>query len=291
MLQKGADGKDRLLIEAKFSAPLTSNQPVAYLKLLPANHTSALAFLAPSGRADRLWEELLQRVEAAGMKGRGLSSTTTSRCVKICGTPKHLLVTDWTTLLSEMEASLDAELDVFRSGLADLRQIQGLVEFANEEHAKAIQPGKGMVEAVTGLAKKSEWFHTKDLKAVPNGGDFGRYVRLGRLYRLGVWFGINSTLHEEFAATPLWIHCSKWSDDHHGLWNEGVASSLKAHANPYVKPEGEKLWVGVIPEDPDSIDSYAAVLERIAEILDGFAQPWRSPAGVLAEVRTCMTGP
>ena len=40
------DGRERVLIEAKFWAGLTGNQPVAYLQRLPANTPSALLFVA-----------------------------------------------------------------------------------------------------------------------------------------------------------------------------------------------------------------------------------------------------
>ena len=55
-------GQERVLIEAKFGAGLTENQPVAYLKRLPDGQPSALLFVVPSARVESLWAELRRRV-------------------------------------------------------------------------------------------------------------------------------------------------------------------------------------------------------------------------------------
>ena len=55
------DNQERVLIEAKFWAGLTDNQPVAYLERLPANTPSALLFVAPASKLEPLWDELCQR--------------------------------------------------------------------------------------------------------------------------------------------------------------------------------------------------------------------------------------
>lgn len=46
---------ERLLVELKFWAGLTDNQPVAYLKKLPTDCHSALLEVAPARRIESLW--------------------------------------------------------------------------------------------------------------------------------------------------------------------------------------------------------------------------------------------
>ncbi|WP_428273500.1 hypothetical protein [Candidatus Palauibacter sp.] len=99
VLQKGVDGQGRLMVEAEFHAWLTPNQPVRYLKWLPTDGVSALAFLAPVGRVEELWPQLLHRPRKKGI----LHSDAGPHCVAIDGTGKHLLIADWTTLLSGLE--------------------------------------------------------------------------------------------------------------------------------------------------------------------------------------------
>ena len=56
-------GTKRVLIEAKFWAGLTDNQPNTYLGGLPEDTHSALLFVAPAQRIETLWPELCRRAE------------------------------------------------------------------------------------------------------------------------------------------------------------------------------------------------------------------------------------
>lgn len=56
--------KERVLIEAKFWAGLTENQPNAYLTRLPRDERPAvLLFVAPEARLETLWPELRRLIE------------------------------------------------------------------------------------------------------------------------------------------------------------------------------------------------------------------------------------
>ena len=58
------------LIESKFWAPLTHNQPVTYWRGLPAHKRAALLFLAPDYRVEQggLWDELEGRFTRRGSR-------------------------------------------------------------------------------------------------------------------------------------------------------------------------------------------------------------------------------
>ena len=122
-------------IEAKFYAPLTRNQPVRYLERLTTKGVSVLMFLAPAERVDVLWPELLGRLADRDKP----DSDEESRCIAIEGTGKHLLITDWTKLLDNMEERLKDS----KSGLAELGQLRGLVQFAKSGVGKASLSWKG----------------------------------------------------------------------------------------------------------------------------------------------------
>ena len=60
----GHDGQERILLEAKFWAGLTENQPGTYLARLPDDGaTSVLLFVAPEARLESIWTELRRRTE------------------------------------------------------------------------------------------------------------------------------------------------------------------------------------------------------------------------------------
>src|SRR5215469_8479488 len=53
-----ASGAERLLIENKFWAGLTQNQPAGYLERLPAEGGAVLVFVVPDKRLPIVWSEL-----------------------------------------------------------------------------------------------------------------------------------------------------------------------------------------------------------------------------------------
>ena len=265
VLQRGDGGSERLFIEAKFYAPLTRNQPVPYLERLTNTGVSALMFLAPAERVDELWPELLGRLADRGKT----YSDEESRCVAIRGTQKHLLITDWTKLLDNMEVQLkDSE-----SGLAELGQLRGLVQFAKSGDGNASLPGQKLVDRVTEIGKTSRWLDTHGLKAVRGSTGYGRYANLGHRYAFCVWLGVNLDLFEEYGSTRLWVQCGNWSHADSRYWNERVRPALQDRMNPNVHEEGGALWVAVVPEGSTRADNYAAALERLAGILDELAEP------------------
>jgi len=174
-------------------------------------------------------------------------------------------------------------------GRADLRQLRGLVQFAEAKESKATLPGKEMVNAVIDVGKAGGWLATRTMRGgtygtARRGGDYGRYARLDRLYKLGVWLGINSRLHQKFASTPLWVMCVDWTYADGQGWNAGVKEILRARMGSKLHEVGNQLWVPVVPEGGQEPERYAAALERIVGILDELAEPWQSDAIVLEEV-------
>ena len=62
------ENRRRLIVEFKFWAGLTENQPVAYLDLLPEDEPSALLFVVPEQRIAAVWRKVRDRCEAAGLE-------------------------------------------------------------------------------------------------------------------------------------------------------------------------------------------------------------------------------
>ena len=56
------DGKEVLILEAKFWASLTDNQPIEYLNRLKSNN-SALVFICPTLRVRPVFDGLFERVK------------------------------------------------------------------------------------------------------------------------------------------------------------------------------------------------------------------------------------
>lgn len=211
------DGAERVLIEAKFWAELTPRQPQAYLDRLPDDGPSALVFLAPEDRIMSLWPELRSRALRAG---KTLCDVDAERkCVSVDGTQRHLLLVSWSGLLDRMSARTRDEQDAE----ADIRQLRGLADFAEEGRFRPIRNPreefgpdsrhmrdmKRMIDAATERGIKDGWASRKGLNRTPRSYGYGRYLKLGGRV---VWFGIHTGRWEQDGETPLWLDCGN------GLW-------------------------------------------------------------------------
>ena len=120
-----------MMIEAKFWASLTANQPNAYLNLLPPS--GALLFVAPTSGFEALWAELQRAVTT---HSTNLVDRLDFESVRT-GDQKHLMLTSWEHLLSSLEASVEIEVQI------DIRQLRGLTVSAEKPHLYASSARRG----------------------------------------------------------------------------------------------------------------------------------------------------
>ena len=111
-------GKERVLIEAKFWAGLTENQPNGYLERLPNDGPSVLLFVAPEARRDTLWAELQRRVN---VEIGDSSETDGLRSASVIGSQRYLMLTSWRSILGQM-ANQSSEVGE-SSAQIDIRQV------------------------------------------------------------------------------------------------------------------------------------------------------------------------
>ena len=208
------NGTERALIEAKFWAELTRRQPDAYLDRLADDGPAVLVFLAPEERISSLWPELRTRAQEAG---RTLFDVDAERrCVSVDGTQRHLLLVSWTGLLDRMSARTRDEQDAE----ADIRQLRGLADFAEEARFRPIRrtgdgpdsrhmrDPKRLIDAATERGVQDGWASRKGLNRTPRSYGYGRYLRLGDRM---VWLGVHTERWERDGETPLWLDCQgRW---------------------------------------------------------------------------------
>lgn len=214
------DGSVRILIEAKFWAGLTENQPVTYLRhLLQEPKTSALLFVAPHARRESLWAELERRIKEADFSVSFKTEKKQEEILSARSGEKHwLILTSWTNLLDRMAAKISAAGDTQTS--ADIVQLRGL---AAQEDASAFMPLraeelgpdiprrlmglKTLVDQATRRLHRSGYVSLKGLKATPQKTGYIRYVRLAGT---GASFGIDFSKWATLRDTPLWLVLRGW---------------------------------------------------------------------------------
>ena len=213
------DGSKCVLIEAKFWAKLTDNQPVVYLEGLPDDRPSALLFVAPENRLVSLWKELKQRVDISNRISLGATTTTAQIWSAIAGQNRHLWLTRWRELLGRMEA-LVAKENAETSVICDIQQLQGLCERMDSDAFLPLHPDELGPEFSTRMANllrllnevlysvNEDWFGLIGRSYETNNEFIGHRVQFG-FKKVEAWLGICFYLWKTKLNTPLWLGFKK----------------------------------------------------------------------------------
>lgn len=207
-----AEGKERLLIEAKFWAGLTENQPNAYLDRLPDDGPAALLFVAPETRIPSLGTELEHRV---GGKISFADGGDGIRSAIVGGAAKRLLMVSWARLLSRMSERVREDHE--DPGVyAGIQQLLGLTQRMDDDrllplHQEEFAPHfarrvRDYMRLVNDSVERCEREQLLSCgrRDSPERAWYG-YGRSLRFAGTAAWFGIRWSLWRGQGATPLWL--------------------------------------------------------------------------------------
>ena len=237
----GLHGEERVLIEAKFWAELTPNQPGAYLAQLPADaDPSVLLVIAPEQRIESLWIELLQRIDGE-LPLANFAEHDGIKCMPVEGGPRYMLLTSWRLLLNRM---LTRSIDAVDGIECDIRQLQALCERQDADAFLPIQPGEfapafprrmrhlnRLIDDAVRQAIELGIVNTGNLRTAPSRQGYGRYLKIGNANDnrwAGAWFGVKFNLWSDCQETPIWLEFSHW---------EGVLTLEELH-----QIFGDEIW-------------------------------------------------
>ena len=143
LVGRDGDGPVRLVIEAKFFAGLTEQQPNGYIALLPEKGPSVLLFLVPQRKLDTLWPKICSKASESYELLENAGGPDW-RCATIAETERYLMMATWGELTSCMNQELGNDIIALggatdgpeRSNKAvalalfnyDLRQLTRLIE-------------------------------------------------------------------------------------------------------------------------------------------------------------------
>lgn len=211
---------ERVLIEAKFWAGLTDNQPNTYIERLPEYGHSALLFVVPAQRTENLWPELCRRAEANHTLS-ALSESGDLRCAAIDSSDRKMMLASWRAVLMQMDTRASIAGD--RTVVRDIEQLRGLTERMDSDAFLPIHSDElgqdfprrilnlvRLIDDATQRASAEGWADTNGLRITPQWHGYGRYLRLRGIV---AWFGINFQHWASNGSSPLWIQ--NYSD---GLW-------------------------------------------------------------------------
>ena len=258
-------GAERVLIEVKFWAELTRNQPNGYINRLPDDGPAVVMFLAPEERIQSLWPQLKGRLVQEF--GSFIETDSERKSLHVGDTERHLMIASWGGLLDSMAARA-TDYDEPSVG-AEIRQLRSLAKYADAGAFKPIPRGeefgadsevrmrqyKRLIDAATERGIEQEWASRKGLNLTPRKYGYGRYISLREIV---VWFGVNVDQFERTENTPLWVDCSYGQPV-----NSSAARDELGMRDAGWAPVNLKRDV----EYPEMLDGVVDSLKRIADVI------------------------
>lgn len=182
--------KEEIIIEAKFFAALTENQPGTYIERL--NGDGGLIFICPVSRRSSLWEKI--KPEDSRQLGE--------YCVDVNGT--HLAIVSWTEVFQELQSCAD---DYAPETIENLHQLIGFckemedsefIPFKEEDFgpdiARSIDRYYRLVDETT-----NKILQRKDVSATKN-----------KLHATPQWFGYTQYINIEGLIIGVYFHRDIW---------------------------------------------------------------------------------
>lgn len=205
-------GRLRVIVENKFWAGLTENQPVTYIRELPAEIAAIVLFVVPKARLQLVWTEVVARCTAAVIPVCGVDKSPTMKVADIGGS-HHLAVTSWGVLLDVLSRAASSAGET--EPLNDIAQLQGLCRQMDEEE---FLPLGGDDLTNLGMAKRIINFSDLPFRIVDEAARLGfctkkkesnfrygsgTYLRIGQF---AAWAGFSANLWRNLGVSPIWVN-------------------------------------------------------------------------------------
>ena len=203
------NGEEILIIEAKFWASLTENQPISYLKRLKEN--SILLFVCPTLRKNSLFVELKKK-----LTDENIPFKPDNLILKlILENGQQILVQSWNEILEPIKEVLK-ENNQYRL-VSDIDQIIGFCEVIDSnsfiplsdndlspEIGKKVSSFYLLVDEVINELSKDEHYKQEKLTEGKPKKEAG-YYKYRYFKNYGLTFGLNFNYWTQFADTPFWL--------------------------------------------------------------------------------------
>ena len=206
LVGRDESGNVVLVVEAKFWAGFTANQPVEYLQhIYPSG---LLLFISPEVRLQELWSQLLLRVRSHGLTSEPQQGL--ERIAKV--SDRTLALVSWRRMLSALMESVNAVGD--GPAQSDLQQLSGLCdqmdteaffplreeELSDVAHAKRSLHYSELIDAIADQAKRSSI--CRKLRPSASSGYYGVDLRFGDLQ---MYLGYTPYYWAKWGITPIWL--------------------------------------------------------------------------------------
>ncbi|MCY4109403.1 MAG: hypothetical protein OXG11_10285 [Chloroflexi bacterium] len=273
------DENDNLvaLIESKFWAALTHNQPVTYWQGPPKDRPAVLLFLAPDYRVNEgsLWNELVDRLRDAGHELDPAADRKESLIAARakCG-QRRLMLTSWKLLLDRMAQRSKEDCDP--QAHFEIAELQGLAASAIAgDKPQRDENLKRLIADAVKRVRESGWANTDGLTVGQGFDYYGRYLTLAGA---SAWLGICYKTLEQMPDKPLWLSFYR-SKSAASVSVEEIRDRLGDLAEPGLEWYWGEVSVPIdLPAGADrdaTLNAIVAQLEDIAKLIDPSGPTYR----------------
>jgi hypothetical protein len=266
-----SNGNELLIIEAKFWASLTPNQPIEYIKRMSSN--SILMFLCPTLRLQSIYGEVKNRLINARIKF-DINEKTHNFYLN---NNRIILIKSWNELLEAIRLRLYKTNDhIFLSdieqiiGLCDAIDTNSFIPFQDDDFsqkiARRINSFFNIADKIVDELKSKKLANTDNLRSTRQRYGYTRYFRI-KEYSAVLY--VQFDYWAEIADTPFWLEImgDNFSQDNN------IKSKLRVFSSKYSFPthenKGKKLLFPIYPlVDAIENDVVKNITSKIIYIID-----------------------
>ncbi len=270
------DGIDeQIIIEAKFLAGLTENQPVAYFRRLSPHPNATLAFLVPESRVASLWRELDARFNMEEVDLSPVQRMSDGCWQASFDDGRRFLVVSWRHVLAALATHADKIAD--NETASDIAQLSGLAERMDREAFMPFRPEEltdhhvdrrrqDFGDLAKCIAKQliANGYSRKEssgglLKVSHRGPQTGHYVQLAG--------AVGAVIFDPYKTSPIWL---RFEDNPKGNLQVAQERLRDSGKKNNAVDQGKTVWLPIplcpAAERQQVIDSAVAHIAKIFDI-------------------------
>lgn len=276
LIGTNSHGNRNVIVENKFWAGLTDNQPNTYISQLP--DSGLLLFVAPSLRLPTVWAEIKRRVIENGYKLEQ-DRVITNDFIETKTEKAILAVTSWRCLLNFLctrmttAGDLDTVSDIKQLiGLCDEQDSDAFIPLRSEDLSPVIPTMilryQALVDAIADNISKQ-----KLIDMNKSSSSYYYYAKNGTKGNNGIYIQFNYYYWLRKCETPLWLLIQEISN---GKWYNRLSQEQKTSLSVLEKSNPQKIFhldYGAciplfIPLHAEKDEVVRNVVLQIKEVLD-----------------------
>jgi len=217
---KDVNGNRVLVIESKFWADLTKNQPMSYIRSLNKDLPAVMIVISPDRRLQKLWKKLLNVIMIEDNRSVLSEGGEQEFIYSNLSSEHRFAILSWRKLLSTFMSEAETQGD--RSFYGDTLQLLGLCQRMDSEAflpiieedlsqkiAIRIQNFADLIDEIIPRLRADGFADTDGLTTGGTQSEYGRYFRTSSL---GIFLSFCPKRWARYGDFPLWLRVKERTD-------------------------------------------------------------------------------